>query len=107
MTSRRVLLDENVPVPLRHHLSGIEAITVQFMGWKGVLNGELVRHAKTEGFAVLLTADRLLAFTPRIWSPLGCVYVDSTDFERLRPAADRIGMACRTVLPGQVLVVEV
>jgi predicted nuclease of predicted toxin-antitoxin system len=70
---RRVLLDENLPLRLRRWLPGVEAVTVEFMGWKGVRNGELVRRAQAADFAVLVTADRALAASPRAWSPLGCV----------------------------------
>lgn len=104
--SRRVLLDENLAVQLRLWLPSVEAITVQFMGWKGMRNGELVRRAQAEGFAVLVTADRVLALAPRSWAPLGCVLVTSNRTARVRAAALRIEAACRAVLPGQVLTVE-
>ena len=104
--SRRVLLDENLAVQLRLWLPSVEATTVQFMGWKGIRNGELVRRAQAEGFAVLVTADRVLALAPRSWAPLGCVLVTSNRTARVRAAAPRIEAACRVVLPGQVLTVE-
>ncbi len=107
MTPRRVLLDENIPVLLRHHLTGVEAASAEYMGWKGVRNGELLRRAREGGFAVLLTADRALALSPRVWAPLGCVYVSSNRIDRLRPAADELALACRDVLPGQVVTVRV
>lgn len=108
MSRRRVLLDENVPVQLRLWLPpGIDAVTVGFLGWKGTLNGELVRRAQAAGFAVLITADRRLALTPRSWAPLACVYITPNKFERLKAGAERIADACRAVLPGQVLTVQV
>ena len=108
MSPRRVLLDENLPVRLRLWLpAGIEAVTVEFMGWKGSRNGELVRRARAEGFTALITADRPLAMAPRAWSPMGCIHVTSNDLARLQAAAERLGAACQTILPGQVLVVPV
>lgn len=107
MSPRRVLLDENLAVRLRRWLPGIDATTVTFLGWNGTRNGELVRRAKAKGFAVLVTADRDLALTPRSWAPLACVYVTSNEPERLKAAAERIADACRAVLPGQVLTVQV
>ena len=44
---RRVLLDENLPVQLRHWLDGVEAVTVEHMGWKATRNGELEYRATT------------------------------------------------------------
>lgn len=104
---RRALLDENLPTDLRLWLPSVEAISVEFMGWKGILNGELVRRARAEGFEVLVTADRPLAGTPRAWSPMGCVYLTSNDRARLLVAAERIDAACRVVLSGEMLPVQV
>jgi predicted nuclease of predicted toxin-antitoxin system len=56
----RVLLDEDLDVRLRHHLGeGVEAVTVEHQGWKGLKNGELLRRAAEE-FDVLLTMDEQL-----------------------------------------------
>jgi hypothetical protein len=53
----RVLLDEDIPVKLRHHFGAeIHCETVQFRGWKGLRNGELLRLAQQD-FDVLITLD--------------------------------------------------
>jgi hypothetical protein len=53
----RALLDEDVDVRLRDHFGeGVEAVTVQYKGWKGVRNGDLLRAAAHE-FDVLVTMD--------------------------------------------------
>lgn len=58
---KKVILDENLPVPLRHHLAEFEVVTVQYQGWSGIQNGELV--ALIDGrFDVLLTADQNLRY---------------------------------------------
>jgi hypothetical protein len=44
---------------------------------------------------------------PRAWSPMGCIHVTSNDLARLQAAAERLGAACQTILPGQVLFVPV
>lgn len=53
----KVLLDENLPLDLRHFLAEHEAITVAYMGWKGLRNGELMARAASEGLDVLVTRD--------------------------------------------------
>ena len=60
-----------------------------------------------ERFEVLVTADRLLARTPRSWTPLACVFLTSNWTRRVRASADRIEAACLAVLPGQMLTVQV
>ncbi len=84
----------------------VEAVTVEFMGWKGTRNGALVRLAKLEEFGVLVTADWRLAFQPRAWSPLACVYLTSEKPARIRPAAERIQAMCQKIIPGQVVTLD-
>lgn len=103
---RRVLLDENMPVRLRLWLPSVEAVSVEFMGWKSIRNGDLVRRAKNAGFGVLVTADRALATAPRAWAPLGCVLVTSNKRTRLRAAAADLDAACLAVAPGEVFTVR-
>ncbi len=53
----RVLLDEDIDVRLRHEFSAAHEVeTVQFRGWKGLKNGELLARAE-EHFEVLVTMD--------------------------------------------------
>jgi predicted nuclease of predicted toxin-antitoxin system len=55
----RILLDENVPVDILPvlHRAGIEAESVNFIGWKRLQNGELIVRAR-EQFNLLLTRDK-------------------------------------------------
>jgi predicted nuclease of predicted toxin-antitoxin system len=107
VSRRRVLLDENLPVQLRRWLPGVEAVTAEFMGWKGVRNGDLMRRARAAGFAVLVTADGPLAASPQVWSPLGCVHVTSNDVTALGKAAAQIEAACLAVTAGKMIMVQV
>ncbi len=61
-TSREGLLDENLDHSLRKHLSGHDVVTVSFMGWAGLKNGELLRAAEDSGIEVLVTGDRTLSY---------------------------------------------
>lgn len=38
-----VILDENLPVDLRHLLTEFSVVTVLYQGWSGVQNGELIK----------------------------------------------------------------
>lgn len=56
----RILLDEDVDVRLRQQFSdALEVETVQFQGWKGLTNGELL-DAASRIFDVLVTMDNSL-----------------------------------------------
>ena len=58
---KKVILDENLPVGLRHHLTEFEVVTVQYQGWSGIQNGELIQLIDGK-FDVFLTADRKLRY---------------------------------------------
>nr|VFK64175.1 MAG: hypothetical protein BECKUNK1418G_GA0071005_10434 [Candidatus Kentron sp. UNK]VFK71002.1 MAG: hypothetical protein BECKUNK1418H_GA0071006_10474 [Candidatus Kentron sp. UNK] len=56
----RILLDECLPKRLKSDLKERhEVSTVQEMGWKSIVNGELLRRADKAGFDVFLTDDNL------------------------------------------------
>jgi hypothetical protein len=56
-TPVRVLLDESVPRPWKRDIPEHEVVHVADLGWQGVKNGELLRRATSQGFAVLVTTD--------------------------------------------------
>lgn len=57
-----MLLDEDLDVRLRHHFGDdAEVVTVQYRGWTGHKNGQLLRAAAEE-FDVLVTGDNNLSF---------------------------------------------
>ncbi len=54
----RVLIDNCLPVDLRHHLHGHDFETAAYRGWGGLENGELVGAAVEAGFEALITVDQ-------------------------------------------------
>ena len=56
----KVLLDENLDHALRKLLGPHEVVTVAYMGWAGLQNGELLQAAEEQGIDVLLTGDGTL-----------------------------------------------
>ena len=53
----KLLLDECLPVDLRHLITGHDVYTARYMGWSGVKNGALLALAASNGFDAMLTAD--------------------------------------------------
>ena len=53
----KALLDECLPVLLRHDLSGHLVETVQYRRWKGIRNGRLLARAVSDGFQCVITTD--------------------------------------------------
>lgn len=58
----KLLLDENLPHDLRHHIAGHAVFTVAYMRWAGTRNGQLLRLAAAAGFDAVLTLDNGVAY---------------------------------------------
>lgn len=58
----KVLFDQNVPRNLADHLHGHEVTRSVELGWQELKNGDLLEAAQDQGFEVLVTADRNLAY---------------------------------------------
>jgi hypothetical protein len=60
----KVLLDENIDIRFRFAFdnSGHEVITTEYMSWKGIKNGELLRLMSQHNFDVLIAVDKSLPY---------------------------------------------
>ncbi|MGH7178535.1 MAG: DUF5615 family PIN-like protein [Tepidisphaeraceae bacterium] len=58
----KLLLDENLPHKLRHHLPGHDVFTVAHMNWGGIRNGQLLTQGADRGFDALITVDAGMEF---------------------------------------------
>jgi predicted nuclease of predicted toxin-antitoxin system len=89
----KVLLDENLPHDLRRELRGHDAFTVQYLGWSGVKNGELLARAAASGFDALLTMDSGVRYEQNLAAlPVAVVVLQaaSNDLDDLRPLVPRL-----------------
>ncbi|HET7232699.1 MAG TPA: DUF5615 family PIN-like protein [Longimicrobium sp.] len=106
---RRVLLDEMLPRLLATELPDHQVSTVAREGWTGVLNGELLRRAKSAGFEVFLTADRNMEHQQRLTGRrFGVVVIvaGGTKLDQLRPLGAALRQAVAEVGPGEVRYVQ-
>jgi hypothetical protein len=89
----RVLLDEDVPRPLRRELVGHDVSTVQEMGWASVKNGVLLGLATAASFEVLLTCDRGMQYQQNVSTldlALIVLVVPNTKLDTIRPLVPEI-----------------
>lgn len=101
-----MLLDENVPRGLARELPGHLVSTVAAQGWRGVLNGELLRRAEAAGFHVFVTGDRNLEHQQTVKKrTLGVVVVfpKRLKMEFLAPLAPALRHAVGSVAPGEIV----
>jgi hypothetical protein len=102
----KVLLDENLPHDLRHELIGHDVFTVQYLGWSGLKNGELLPRAGASGFDALLTMDSGVPYQQNIAAlPLTVIVLKaaSNDLDDLRPLVPRLLEALNKVTARTLL----
>ena len=97
----KVLLDENLDHALRSLLPPHEVVTVTYMGWAGLQNGESLRAAEETGVDVLLTGDRTLNFEQNLTgSRLAIVALSAIQLPILKENLHNIISAIDNAAPG-------
>lgn len=104
----KVLLDECLPLDLRHSFPGHEAHTAQWAGFKSKKNGELLRAAENAGYAVFLTVDQGIPHQLAAGGKLSIILVRSktNQIEDLLPFVDAILNALAIITPGQIVLIS-
>ena len=96
----RVLLDECVPWPMRHLLSGHDCTNVQQRGWKGTKNGALLAVAATE-FDLFITSDQNIRYQQNLaGSTIAILELSTNDLRRIGGAAAMIQAEISTIERG-------
>lgn len=103
----KVLLDENLDHALRNLLTPHEVVTVSFMGWTGLKNGELLDRAEANAIDVLLTGDTTLHLEQNLARRrLAVVALTAIQLPMIREHLPTIVEAITAALPGTVQVVD-
>lgn len=105
MSVPRVLLDESVPRDLLLHLVGIEAATVQSLGWAGMKNGVLLRATREAGIQILVTVDRRMEYQqniPKSGLALLVLEARSTRLPDLLPLVPALLIAIAAARAGEI-----
>ena len=102
----RILLDENLPLPLRPLLRGHEVFSVKYMGWTGVQNGDLLLAAEGR-FDVLLLADKNLRYQQNLRDRnLALVELSTNRWPLLKDNVQAILAAIDSARPGTYTILE-
>ncbi|RKU11802.1 hypothetical protein C6503_18290 [Candidatus Poribacteria bacterium] len=106
----RVLLDEHLPHRLRQLFAvPIEVVTVGYLRWKGLKNGELLRKASAE-FDVFITMDKGFLYQQNLEKiQIGIVLLEaeSNRYAHLAPLIPQVNVVLRTLKKGQVVSVNI
>ena len=102
-----VLLDENIDHRLRKNLGEHDVVTVSYMGWSGLKNGELLRTAEENGIQVFVTGDRTLTYEQNLTGrSLAIVVLSSIEWPILRKNLPLIVTAINNAVPGSYQAVD-
>jgi hypothetical protein len=101
------LLDENLDHGLRKLLGKHDVVTVSFMGWAGLQNGELLRAAEDNGIDVLVTGDQTLNYEQNLTGRrLAIVALSAIQFPIIKNNLPQIIAAIHNATPGSFQAVE-
>jgi predicted nuclease of predicted toxin-antitoxin system len=94
----RILLDQNVPAPLRHLLAGHQVETAYERGWSELLNGDLIAQAELAGFDLLVTSDQGIPYQQN-WSgrSLALLVLSTNDWNRIRRFKEEVLAAVNAI----------
>lgn len=104
----KILLDECLPLDFRHRFPMHEAHTVQWAGFKGMKNGELLRSAEIAGYDVLLTIDQGIPYQQGSGGRRLSIILlrcRTNQIEDLLPLTGAILQAMETIQPGQTIAI--
>jgi len=104
----RVLLDENLPVRLKAHISDHEVFAVTEIGWSSMPDSDVIDQAESR-FDVLLTADRSMRHQHN-WADrkLSLVVLRGPDnrLQTLRLLMPQVNNALALLQPGSIVEIE-
>lgn len=105
----KILLDENSPQLVRLHLPGHDVSTVQYNGWNGKKNGELIALAVEAGFDVLLTFDQSISYQQNLTGvslAIVVIVVPNRRIETILPILPKVLACLLTIEPGHLVRIE-
>ena len=96
-----ILFDQGTPVPLRKHLPQHTVMTAYECGWAALKNGDLLREAEENEFAVLVTTDQNLKYQQQLSGRrLAILVLGSTSWPRIRQHSEAIRQVVEQLTPG-------
>ena len=103
----KVLLDENLARRLRNNLGAHEVITVGYLGWAGLKNGEILKVAEEAGFDVFITGDKTMEYEQDMRNrKIAVISLSACHWQIVKPHVGRIVLAVKSAAPGSFTRVE-
>ncbi len=99
----RVILDENVPHPLLHHLAHHEITSVQLEGWSGIKNGKLIELIEGR-FDVFILGDKNFQYQQNLSNrKVALIELFTIRWPLLQPLIPAVVSAVDSAQPGSYI----
>jgi len=104
----RIILDHNVPAPLRPHLKNHEVSEAFEQGWARLQNGDLLTASEKAGFEVFVTSDKNIRYQQSLTSrKIAVVVLGQGQWPALQAHVQRVVEAVNAATPGSYREVEI
>jgi hypothetical protein len=104
----RILFDNGTPAPLRRHLKPHEVVLAKERGWAELANGRLISAAEAEGFELLLTTDKNMAYQQNFSGRrIAIMVLGNSNWKAARLHVDRIVATVDAVTAETYVEVEI
>ena len=99
----KILIDGSLPHYVLRILQGYDVYTVQYMGWSGIKNGELLGVAEGQ-FDVFLTADKNLQYQQNlVGRTLSLIVFPSPKLSLVKQVGAQLKAAFAAITPGTII----
>jgi hypothetical protein len=104
----RILFDHGTPSGIAKALAGHEVTEARERGWDRISNGELLKVAEGEGFAVLLTTDKRIRYQQNLTGrTIAIVVLGNSTWRAVRLHLDRVALAVNAATPGSYTEIDI
>ena len=103
-----VLFDQGTPVPIRASLKNHTVKTAAQQGWSTLRNSDLLSAAEAEGFELLLTTDKNLAYLQNLTGRrIAVIVLGNAQWPIVERYLDKVVAAVNAARPGSYFEVEI
>ncbi len=104
----RIILDHNVPAPLRYWLRGHQVETAYERDWADLTNGDLLSAAELAGFDLMITTDKGIRYQQNLTGrTLSLLVISTNDWTRIRGSEALVTAKLSSIQPGQYVEVNI
>ncbi|MGO9991144.1 MAG: DUF5615 family PIN-like protein [Steroidobacteraceae bacterium] len=104
----RILFDHGTPSGIAKALAGHEVTEARERGWDRISNGELLKAAESEGFALLLTTDKRIRYQQNLTGrAIAIVVLGNSTWRAVRLHLDRVALAVNSATPGSYTEIDI